>query len=1014
MIPIYLEMKAFGPYAGTEIVDFRRLKDHKLFLIYGPTGSGKTTILDAICYALYGSTSGDIRTGSYMRSEYATPDEPTSVSFRFAIGRKYYRIDRSPEQQIAKKRGDGLKKASAQAALYETDTDGGDEKLLAAKNVNAAVEELLGFKADQFRQVVLLPQGDFRKLLLANSGERQQIMQTLFHTQQYAKLQALAKERHDELESRHEQVARDREQCLLNLGIDDEEKLPQREQEFRNQEASVSEKWHKAEGERSTRQKEFQAAQALEAHWKLWEQKGKEAAELEGKAELFENKRQRIDVLRKAEVLAEPCRHLDELEREGKAAAKAADKANEAAQQAAADLKSAKEKMEALSKQEGAYKAAGEEQVRLTGLKDKADSYYDHCLLVKKLNGEAAFAEQEWTKARGKKETEKAALEKAREALSTLADKALLAEQVKQQCQALTDHVSREKEAAALSLQKEDSLKQWQHLQSALEKAAQRARDERVAYESVRAAFLQGQAAILAADLADGTPCPVCGATNHPMPAIPPDDLPTRDDVERRQKAAETSEQGRQKLEVDTKAAETAYKALEGQYDHLRHQYPQDVSLKELEAELKAAQKTRADLEKALAQGDDLRRAVSDGEAKLSQWEGAEEEARKALEDAKTKAVKAGETQAHLEAELPEAYRDPTALGRRLAELKQHLKDYEEALQKSRDHLVSCERQGAQRQEEARNLTQQVLTLRSRFKQDYHDLGQRVSEAGFASVRACRDMQPSVKDIPILEGEVRQYETKLQQVRGQLEQEKAAIDGKSRPDVPALEKILTEAEKTSRDLAEERGRLSATFSQWQQEKKKLLALGKDEADLVEAYKTVGAVYDLIAGKQTGINFERYVLGALLDDVLAAANERLQAMSRQRYTLQRSQSWDDKRVKQIGLDIEVYDNYTGYARPANTLSGGETFLSSLSLALGLADVVQAYSGGIHLDAIFIDEGFGTLDSETLDYALKTLASLKSGGRLVGIISHVPELKERIDARLAIHKTDRGSTSSFEFS
>ncbi|MED9921742.1 MAG: SbcC/MukB-like Walker B domain-containing protein, partial [Megasphaera sp.] len=254
----------------------------------------------------------------------------------------------------------------------------------------------------------------------------------------------------------------------------------------------------------------------------------------------------------------------------------------------------------------------------------------------------------------------------------------------------------------------------------------------------------------------------------------------------------------------------------------------------------------------------------------------------------------------------------------------------------------------------------------------------------------------------------------LQQVRGQLQQEKEAIDGKSRPDVTALEKSLNEAEKTSRDLAEERGRLSATFSQWQQEKKKLLALGQDEKNLVEDYKTVGAVYDLIAGKQTGINFERYVLGALLDDVLAAANERLQSMSRQRYTLQRSQSWDDKRVKQIGLDIEVYDNYTGYARPANTLSGGETFLSSLSLALGLADVVQAYSGGIHLDAIFIDEGFGTLDSETLDYALKTLASLRSGGRLVGIISHVPELKERIDARLAIHKTDRGSTSSFEFS
>lgn len=158
MIPIYLEMKAFGPYAGQEIVDFRELGDHKLFLIYGPTGSGKTTILDAMCYALYGSTSGDSRTGAHMRSEYASPQEATAVSFRFAIGRKYYRIDRSPEQEIAKKRGTGLKKAAAHAALYKTDEDGAQEQLVAAKNVTAAVERLLGFKADQFRQVVLLPQ----------------------------------------------------------------------------------------------------------------------------------------------------------------------------------------------------------------------------------------------------------------------------------------------------------------------------------------------------------------------------------------------------------------------------------------------------------------------------------------------------------------------------------------------------------------------------------------------------------------------------------------------------------------------------------------------------------------------------------------------------------------------------------------------------------------------------------------------------------------------------------------
>ena len=229
MIPIYLEMNAFGPYTGQEIVDFRRLGGHKLFLIYGPTGSGKTTILDAMCYALYGSTSGDSRTGAHMRSEYASPEEATSVSFRFAIGEKCYRVERSPEQEIAKKRGTGLKKASAKAVLYETDKDGENEKLLAAKNVTTAVEGLLGFKADQFRQVVLLPQGDFRRLLLAGSSERQQIMQTLFHTQRYARFQELAKARHDALANQYEDVCRQREQCLAALDVTDEREVAEKE-----------------------------------------------------------------------------------------------------------------------------------------------------------------------------------------------------------------------------------------------------------------------------------------------------------------------------------------------------------------------------------------------------------------------------------------------------------------------------------------------------------------------------------------------------------------------------------------------------------------------------------------------------------------------------------------------------------------------------------------------------------------------------------------------------------------
>lgn len=1013
MIPIYLEMTAFGPYAGQEIVDFRELGDHKLFLIYGPTGSGKTTILDAMCYALYGSTSGDSRTGAHMRSEYAPPQEATAVSFRFAIGRKYYRIDRSPEQEIAKKRGTGLKKAAAHAALYETDEDGAQEQLVAAKNVTAAVERLLGFQADQFRQVVLLPQGDFRKLLLAGSSERQQIMQTLFHTQRYSQLQELAKARHDALASQYEQVRQRREQCLADLGIASEEELPDKEKAWQDKSAAVDAQWREAEGRRKTCQAAFQAAQTLENHWLLRDQKRREAAQLQDQAGRFQEKRDTIAILRQAEILAEPCRHLDDLEKEGKEAHKAAEKARRLAKKAEKDLAEAQRQLAVLSARESGYKAACEERVQLTGLQEKAGSYRDCCLEEERCRKAAGEAERRWNQVRQKKEAEKQALDKAREAVAGLAEQAVAAEQAKARWQALSDRLQREGQAASLEEQLKEAGKQWQHSQNFLEKAAAKARDERVAYESVRALFLQAQAAVLASELEEGKPCPVCGSAAHPMPAVRPDSLPERRDVEQHQKRADASEAKRQQWEVTAKADETRHQALKEQYDALRRQYPQDGTLADWQDKAEQARKAMEDLQQQLQAGEALKKAVAAGQARLSRWEKDEEAARTAAEQARTLAAKAAETKARLEADLPEAYRDLKALQQRLDALGKAITAYEKDLQQYRDAVVAGERQAAKQQQEAQNWQHQVEVLRDRFSQGVQALRDRVVAAGFESVKACRAMQAAVGQIPELEAAVRQYDTQVQQVQGQLDQEEKAIGSQHRPDVAAARTALDEAEKASQALVEEKGSLTAQYQRWQQSKAALAALQQEGRDLTEEYKTVGAVYELIAGKQTGINFERYVLGALLDEVLAAANGRLQGMSRQRYSLQRSRSWDDKRVKQIGLDIEVYDNYTGYARPANTLSGGETFLASLSLALGLADVVQAYSGGIHLDTMFIDEGFGTLDGETLDYALKTLASLRSGGRLVGIISHVPELKERIDARLAVHKTDRGSTSSFEF-
>ena len=646
-------------------------------------------------------------------------------------------------------------------------------------------------------------------------------------------------------------------------------------------------------------------------------------------------------------------------------------------------------------------------------MQDKAGSYRDCCLKEAQCQKNVTCAEGRWNKAREKKEREKQALDKAREGVDALAGQAVAAEQAKARWQALNDRLQREGEAVKLEAQAKEALKQWKHSQTFLEKAAVKARDERIAYESVRALFLQAQAAVLASELEDGQPCPVCGSKAHPLPAMRPESLPERRDVEQHQKMAEASEAKRQQWEVTAKADETRYQALQAQCEALRRQYPKDGILEDWQAKAEQAQVIMERLQQQVQDGEKLKQAVTAGQARLVRWEREEEAARTAVEQARTAAAKAAETKASLEADLPAAYRDPLALQRRLDALNRAISAYEKDLQHYRDAVVAGERQAAKQQQEAQNWQEQVHSLRDRFSQGVQALRDRVLAAGFESVKACRAMLAAVLQIPELEEAVRHYDQQVQQVQGQLAQEYKAIGTQARPDVAAVRAALAGAEKASQALGEEKGRLAAKYQHWQQEKEALAALQQEGQDLTEAYKTVGAVYELIAGKQTGINFERYILGALLDEVLAAANGRLQGMSRQRYSLQRSQSWDDKRVKQIGLDIEVYDNYTGYARPANTLSGGETFLASLSLALGLADVVQAYSGGIHLDTMFIDEGFGTLDGEILDYALKTLASLRSGGRLVGIISHVPELKERIDARLAVHKTDRGSTSSFEF-
>lgn len=1012
MMPLRLEMNAFGPYAGKQIIDFRELKDRKLFLIYGPTGAGKTTVLDAMCYALYGDTSGDVRTGAHMRSEYASPQEKTYVSFSFAIGTKKYCVERNPEQEIAKKRGTGLKKEAAKAGLYSLNDDDTKKDVLATKNVNGEIIRLLGFKSDQFRQVVLLPQGDFRKLLLATSSDRQQIMQTLFHTQRYAKLQSLAKEEYDHIQQSYSQTQSALGQQLQIAGVDTEEALTEALAQAQEKQQQAQTALQQANSQRDAYQQTVQDAQALYSHWQSLKQSQAKATALGEQKQAMAQKEAYIELLEKAKVLAEPCRHLDEIQDKGIAASTEAKGAQQRIKSAMADVKALQDEWKKLEEQKDAYQEKGQRLVQLQGLVPKVEAYKRLCKDLIQADRMVQDAEKKWHDMTAKIKQLRKERDEKQPVSTAYASLVQALEQAKHQYTTYQERLGQEEQLAALDKDLQALRHERERAEKRFHQAAETARARRLAYESMEAVFFQGQAALLASELQDGQPCPVCGATTHPHLAVCADEMPQKADVDTAKEAAEQSERQRQQAQVEWTSWQTKESSQAGHYQSLRQQYPDEGTVEVWQERLT---KQQAEVQRLTGQVKATKAAQErltalDQELRIVEQQ--EQTLRNEYEQTKLTAEKIRTAKEQAEADIPEPYRLAQTLSLDIRSLTKAIEAYEKAVETMRQQVQSKETELARWQEQAALWQGQVEQLRKDYQDGVAALRERVLAAGFSSVKDCRKAQQDVPKIDAVQAEVTAYTQAVQQVQGQIAQEQAYIGTKEEPQMARYQDQLKQYNDQCRILSEQQATYLSQVRQLQQVTTQIAAIHEQQEALTEQYKAVGSLYELISGKVTGINFERYVLGALLDDVLQAANYRLDEMSRHRYELQRSQSWDDKRVKQIGLDIEVFDNYTGYARPANTLSGGETFLASLALALGLADVVQSYSGGIHLDTMFIDEGFGTLDGETLDFALKALLELKQGGRLVGIISHVPELQERIDTRLAVRKTERGSTASFE--
>ena len=864
MKPLKLIMNAFGAYAEEQIVDFSLLGDKTFFLIHGPTGAGKTTILDAISFALYGTASGDLRESKNLRSDYAPPSAKTQVDFTFRSGSKKYEVVRSPEQEVAKLRGEGTRKIPAAAALYEIS---GDERNIIASGINDVtkqVETILGFKAEQFCQIVLLPQGEFRRFLIAESKDRKSILETLFKTGIYRQIEALLADKSKQIEREYDDLKRERNYLLETAACENKEALLAKKENYLSEQKILETDLLSAQKTLEQAKTAHQAAQTLATAFAEVETATKAHAILAGQAEEIKNKRTVLENAERAS-LVEPY-HF--------ACQKAYQKQTEATEQNTkkqALLSAAQEKTGSLQESLGAVLPANVSNV--------ADALQE--LLT------ATITE----------------IQKAKNANAVYDKLAKIEEAVKKSEKKLLVCEQELKLAQAKEIKTKDDLKKLQDLQ------------------------IKSLASHLAINLHEGMPCPVCGSTTHPLPAA--SDALAEVNME-------DSEKNLYDVQQAVIAVSGTYKAVEAQ-------------LKEQREQLAALQ----------------------------------EECSSCSFSTKEELLKFLQT----------------------LENKQHTL---QTLQKEHNELQLLLTRTAADAASAATYLAEAETAFQESREEYKD---RLGDNGFADQPSFLAARRPAAEQTSLKQEVSSYEQRLVAARDRLTRAQAAIEGKEMPKLSEFAALENKAAEVQQELSNRLAVLAKDIRQITELLNKLEKLEERSKTLEEIYKNTSSLAQCAQGNNTRrLTFSGFVLQSILDDVLQAANMRLTHMSRGRYNLSRLDEVTDAR-RESGLSIEVMDSFTGISRPVKTLSGGEIFLASLSLALGLSDVVQAYAGGIRLDTILVDEGFGSLDPESLDMAIRTLTDLQKGGRLVGIISHVAELKERISTRLEITPGPRGSSASF---
>lgn len=1085
MRPLTLTMSAFGPYAGVATVDFTAFGGSGIYLITGDTGAGKTTLFDAIAFALFGDVSGSDRSGMSLRSDFADPAAETYVELTFAYRGKEYRIRRNPEYLRPNKRREGeLTPQKAAASLWMP--DGSVESKATA--VTKAVETLLGITRAQFSQIVMIAQGDFRKLLSADTKSRGEIFNKLFNTGAYRNFAMKLDDRRKEAAAERERDAGDVLVLLRQTSFAEDDPRAEQVAAWASQKpgdyidfpaiaglldgALAQDRAERDELDGEVNALAHTADELNRACEHARQQQAireKLAENEEGKERLAARRPQIEDALaaqhaREPErkelsdriaVLADDLARYDELDRaqnehaHAQEALESAEKdlaeADDAAAASAEALGQARQRAAAnqgaeacLARAEAARREARHalEEARK---RMEAHEFLSACLAERDEVGRTAAALKEDRKAleariealdgeRERLQAEEADLADAPERLvQAEGAERRASEEIARVTEARTRLEALERSVAEARVRQGEAERRYENAKADLAAAQRNADDLQIRY-------LDGQAGVLARTLEEGMPCPVCGSTTHPAPASLNDDVPAKEDIERAQKTATRLASEAQKAAEENSAAQSALEERAKAAADFVEQNGSDDKLAVRLVELQEAlAETRAQLEDARTRKGRLEqtrsalgrnereRLASDARLKESADGVADAEKRIAaldVEQRKLSEQTGGTIPQEAEASLSKARADDTCAERRVAEAH----DLVDKLTQARADVERLEsEQGilAARKDSLAQARSDAAIEAARCAKHVETLGQGLSHAtkpdALAALQSLRsELDALVRAFEKAEAAARDLDVEEARIDAEIKALASQLDDNEGPSLEEIELKQADCQGRIAQLRARQREVAARIDANGRAAQGIARIGAKLAEGEKWYRELDALARTACGHLTGkdrLSFETYVQTMYFDQVLDAANLRLLSMSSGRYELVRRKETAGG-AAQTGLDLDVFDNASGKSRDARSLSGGESFMASLSLALGLSDVVQQHAGGIQLDTMFIDEGFGTLDQESLQLAIRTLVEQSGPDKLVGIISHVEELKEGIDRKIVVTRGRCGSTLRVE--